>query len=156
MQLSSRLRSWPLIVGAFIVVFGIGIGAGVALAHGKSSATPTSAQVGRIRAEQQALDAAKAAQVARQARTLTQRIQQVVDRERALAVRAQRNAEQDAEQRGQQQAWIQECDKMYLLPSKTDPKWAADSALQASCIAAVAKGMSPETFRSKQLSLIHI
>jgi hypothetical protein len=150
MRLISRLRSWPLIVGAFIVVFGIGVGVGVALAHGTSSAAPTTAQLGRIRVHQQVLDAAKAAQVAQLAQRHAQRMQQIADQQRLLAVRAERIAALDAVQRDQQQASIQECDTMYSVPAKTDPTWAASSALQASCLAAASNGIAPAEFRSKR------
>lgn len=144
MHLNSRLRSWPLIVGALIVVFGIGVGVGVVLAHGQTSANSSATQVARIRAQQQALDSAKSAQVAQQAQTRAQRMQQIAEQQRNLAVRAGRQAE------SVQHLQQQECNVVYPVPSKTNPKWAADSALQASCIAAVRNGISLGKFRSNR------
>jgi hypothetical protein len=122
-----------LIVGVLVVVFGLGVGVGVAVAHGKTSANSSAA-----------------VKVAEEERSQ-------LERESSLALRAEQRAVvveaqvQSVRLHAQQQAWMQQCDSMYPRPLKTtDPKWAADSALQASCIAAVRNGVSPEQFRSKQ------
>ena len=123
-------------------MFGVGIGVGVAIDHGDTSSTPSAAQVTRIRDRQQALDTAKAAQVAARAAALARR-QSVLAREQAQDAGA-------AKSRAQQQlAWIQECEAMYPVPaSRADPDRAHASARRAACVdAAVRTGVSPVVFR---------
>jgi hypothetical protein len=121
---NSRLRSWPLIVGAFIAVFGIDVGVGIALGHRKTRARLSPAALvadqGHRRARQRAVEMAKPADSAR--------------------VRAE-----------QQREWMQECEDVYRAPSTTtDPKWDDESAVRGSCVAAVSNGVSPDRFRTKQ------
>jgi hypothetical protein len=128
-QATSRLRSWPVIVVALVAVFGIGLGIGVAVTHGRMSAKVSAAQDAERRAQQGSEASQRQALQARQlAKTNAQHAE-------TNAQLAQRQAQLIA----QQATWMRACDNMY--------SGAQESAVRVSCIAAVRKGVSPETFR---------
>jgi hypothetical protein len=128
MARKSPVRSWLPIGGVLVVVFGLGIGAGVALSPGKTSATLPAAQV----AEQQRIGAPRYAE---KQQAVARRMRQIAVRQQVLA----RRERQAAEQQG---------NSLYPVPMNVnDPNLARDSARNQACVAAVRKGIAPETFR---------
>jgi len=118
-----------VLVVALVAVFGLGLGIGVVVTHGTMSAKMSSARDAEKRAQQ------TADQLRRQAKVS----QQLALRNVQTAKVNQLRAAAQSKLLSQRTTWIRVCDELY--------SGAQHSTTRLSCIDAVGRGVSPETFQ---------